>query len=885
MLGDNSTVQQVLGCLCLKPQLLSQVDKYNLTVSDFSTRFFRYIYSAVYGLYAQGASKIEPIDIANYLESDSNAKISFEQNHGVEYVQDAKDFSDVQNFDYYYNRLKKINLLRDLSKQGFDISDYYCDDLTSPRATEINQKFETLTTKDICDGVKRKLLHLEADYAKSEEVQVESAFEGMEALINDISENVSIGLPLQGHIYSRVVNGAEPGALYIRSASSGTGKAIPNSERIPTPDGWKVIGDIKEGDYVFDAFGKPTKVLQIFPQGLKDVWIITFKDGRTVRCCKEHLWSYNTPGQKKSFLQQRRFVTKELQEIIKEPLQGYNGQYMILVPQQYAVEYSKKEHYLPPYVFGTLLGDGSFRQQPCNKSLQFSSETSEIPNYIGDAMGWIVKRSREKNYTWYFSTTEFTKMGQKINVWVEEALQEYPELINAKSEDKYVPRDYLEDSIENRYELLNGLLDTGGSVDEKGRISYWTVSEQLSKDVVELCQSLGFKTHVTIDTHKDSLPCYCIHITGRPEDKLKLFRLKRKKERIENWFNITKRKEANTHNPIIKIEQLNYQEEMTCFIVDNAEHLFLVGDFVPTHNTRSAVADACYLAYPVRFDGRAQQWVQNGSNERVLFIITEQTYSQIRKMILAYLTDINESRFKFSDFGPQERQLITQALKVMEKYRDNFIIIKMPNPTIELLKMMIRENCLTHDISAVFFDYIFINPALLHEFGGASLRNDEILALVSAALKDLAVELNVPVFTSTQVNASADDNRNIRNEASLAGGRATINKADNGAIMARPTKDELDSLASITSTYGIPNIVTDIFKVRSGEWSQVRIWSRFNLGTLKRQDLFITDARLDPIEGFFEGDTIVVQNWDDEKAAEFDKFVKELNDDRLQDNN
>lgn len=525
MLGDNSTVQQVLGCLCLKPQLLSQVDKYNLTVSDFSTRFFRYIYSAIYGLYAQGASKIEPIDIANYLESDSNAKISFEQNHGVEYVQDAKDFSDVQNFDYYYNRLKKINLLRDLSKQGFDISDYYCDDLTSPRATEINQKFETLTTKDICDGVKRKLLHLEADYAKSEEVQVESAFEGMEALINDISENVSVGLPLQGHIYSRVVNGAEPGALYIRSASSGTGK------------------------------------------------------------------------------------------------------------------------------------------------------------------------------------------------------------------------------------------------------------------------------------------------------------------------------------------------------------------------TRSAVADACYLAYPVRFDGRAQQWVQNGSNERVLFIITEQTYSQIRKMILAYLTDINESRFKFSDFGSQERQLIAQALKVMEKYRDNFIIIKMPNPTIELLKMMIRENCLTHNISAVFFDYIFINPALLHEFGGASLRNDEILALVSAALKDLAVELNVPVFTSTQVNAAADDNRNIRNEASLAGGRATINKADNGAIMARPTKDELESLASITATYGIPNIVTDIFKVRSGEWSQVRIWSRFNLGTLKRQDLFITDARLDPIEGFFEGGTIVVQNWDDEKAAEFDKFVRELNDDRLQNNN
>ena len=63
---------------------------------------------------------------------------------------------------------------------------------------------------------------------------------------------------------------------------------------------------------------------------------------------------------------------------------------------------------------------------------------------------------------------------------------------------------------------------------------------------------------------------------------------------------------------------------------------------------------------------------------------------------------------------------------------------------------------------------------------------------MTTALKDLAVELNVGIFTSTQVNASADNNREIRNEASLAGGRATINKADNGIIMARPTNEELD---------------------------------------------------------------------------------------------
>lgn len=153
----------------------------------------------------------------------------------------------------------------------------------------------------------------------------------------------------------------------------------------------------------------------------------------------------------------------------------------------------------------------------------------------------------------------------------------------------------------------------------------------------------------------------------------------------------------------------------------------------------------------------------------------------------------------------------------------------------------------------------------------------EVLLMFSTALKDLAVELNVAMFTATQVNAAADDNKNIRNEASLSGGRSTINKADNGAIMARPSKEELETLQPITAKYGTPNVVTDIFKARSGEWTQVRIWSIVNLGTMKRKDLFITDARLDVIEGFFEDDIYEVQSWDDEEYHTLMNYIDVLN--------
>ena len=81
----------------------------------------------------------------------------------------------------------------------------------------------------------------------------------------------------------------------------------------------------------------------------------------------------------------------------------------------------------------------------------------------------------------------------------------------------------------------------------------------------------------------------------------------------------------------------------------------------------------------------------------------------------------------------------------------------MPEPTIELINAVVRDQCIINEIDVVFYDYIFISPSLVNEFKGTALRNDELLLFMTTALKNLAVELNVAVFTSTQVNAKADD--------------------------------------------------------------------------------------------------------------------------------
>lgn len=121
------------------------------------------------------------------------------------------------------------------------------------------------------------------------------------------------------------------------------------------------------------------------------------------------------------------------------------------------------------------------------------------------------------------------------------------------------------------------------------------------------------------------------------------------------------------------------------------------------------------------------------------------------------------------------------------------------------------------------------------------------LGMFSAALKDLAVELNIFVMTATQVNANGEDNnRSIKNESVIRGARSIVDKVDMGCVMCRPTEEELNILSSVS--HRVPNVVTDVYKMRRGRYTQVRIWSYVDLGSCRKEDLFVTTGRLEIVE-------------------------------------
>lgn len=271
--------------------------------------------------------------------------------------------------------------------------------------------------------------------------------------------------------------------------------------------------------------------------------------------------------------------------------------------------------------------------------------------------------------------------------------------------------------------------------------------------------------------------------------------------------------------------------------------------------TRTSVGDACLLAFPLRYDWKLKKWIKYGRSEKVCLIITEQSMEEVQMMMLAYLSGVNEAAIKRNTWSQEQKRIVYQALKVVETFQNNLTIIRVPNPSISLLDSVIREQVILKKIKYVFYDYVFVSPSLLGEFRGQNLRNDEILLMFSDALKKLAVDLDIFIMTSTQVNAKADDNKDVRNEATLAGSRAIINKADFGCVMARPTKEELVAISDLCETekikweaehiepFQMPNCVTDIYKNRGGADTQMRIWSYLDLGTMKRHDYFVTDSR------------------------------------------
>lgn len=310
-------------------------------------------------------------------------------------------------------------------------------------------------------------------------------------------------------------------------------KALTLDTKIPTPTGFTTMGDIQIGDEVYDRNGDITKVVSKSKLFLKPTYRMLLEDGRELLMSEDHdniIWKrhnaqvkgvkdYQIAGLKEYVMTARDiyedglFWSRQVTEKQKK-----STEYKYFIPKSFkAIDRPDSDFPLDAYTTGVILGGGNI-----------DKDTGFIKEHIGT-----------------------------INVY-----------------DKRVPRKLLDGSYKQRLEVLQGLMDTDGTINKKGSTSFTTVSEGLAKDVQELVWSLGGSAKIVE------------RVTQLPFDRAyqviiyineKLFKLDRK-------ANLQIEVQARDKIGIVSME-LIHTRPTKCITVESPTKSFLAGDYVVTHNS------------------------------------------------------------------------------------------------------------------------------------------------------------------------------------------------------------------------------------------------------------------------------------------------------------
>ena len=350
---------------------------------------------------------------------------------------------------------------------------------------------------------------------------------------------------------------------------------------IPTPNGFVRMADIRAGDFVFDENGLPCKVLATSPTFYdRECYRVVFDDGSSVVADAGHPWTTSTALQRTnarrkvacpnpSFsrrpqCQPQPFSSVVTTEQIARTLTGEAGRSNHSIPLAGPIETPPAVLLVPPYTLGVWLGDGD------TSGGRITTADPEILDYIredGFEVGPAVRKPGNKaaSYAAYKLSKKLRACGVFGN--------------------KHVPSQYLFASPLQRLLLLQGLMDTDGSISlgtkgEKGtRCFFSNTNEKIIDAVMFLCSSLGIKARcalMTQSTKPNAAPIWSVaFITSVP-----VFRLSRKAEKIPS-----KTKSSTKRRFIVAVEPVE-SRPVRCITVDSASHLYLCGpSMIPTHNS------------------------------------------------------------------------------------------------------------------------------------------------------------------------------------------------------------------------------------------------------------------------------------------------------------
>jgi replicative DNA helicase len=256
---DIPSIIQVIGGIYLNPNLLDEDGKYFFNEEDFTEEFHKILFGSIYNLHELGAKEISINAIEDYLEQRPKSYAVYKTNKGQEYLQKLSKSVQLAAFDFYYNRMKKMTLLRMYQSIGMDLSWLYdIDNIMDVKKKQAQEDWlDNSSIEDIAEIIDKKITDIRLKYVDDASNGAELAGNGALELLERLRETPEAGYPLFGPLINTVTRGARLKKFYLRSAATGVGKT-----RAMIADACSIacdeIYDSKEEKWISNGTKEPT---------------------------------------------------------------------------------------------------------------------------------------------------------------------------------------------------------------------------------------------------------------------------------------------------------------------------------------------------------------------------------------------------------------------------------------------------------------------------------------------------------------------------------------------------------------------------------------------------------------------------------------------------
>jgi len=688
--------QAVLGGLMLDSRFLDDVIEI-LSPQDF----YRLEHQTVFQAMVDTCAGFDVVTICEGL--NSSGKLG--EAGGLDYIASlAGDSRGTANLMHYARLVKEKSLARQIIQTGYGISELGFSD-EDDKLQQAQNMIMSLGEEKAPGLVHVNEVTAEVVKELDRRSEVGGGLVGLSSYFRDIDAKTA---------------GLEPGALVVIAGRPSMGKELTlNSMVLLSSGAFKRMGDMIMGDKVASIDGRKSIVTGVFPQGVKPVFRVTFSDGRHLDTGLEHQFEvmcryWDCP---------RVMTTAQLIEKLKVT----RYQRRVFIPNHSGDFGEDNGIILNPYLLGVILGDGGLS----SGSVCVTSSFEHIIEKIRPMLDGAELRLNQK--ITYRIVTDRGKHNPVMS-----ALQVLG-LMGKRSHEKFIPAQYMEATKKTRLELMCGLIDTDGTVEKTGAMTYTTTSRQMAVDVQRLARSLGAYASMS-----DRVSQYS-YLGEKRNGKL-AYTLCISCEHYGDFVTIPHKKSRVVEKQ--KTRRLNIEsisaideEECQCISVSHPRALYMADDYTVTHNTTLGmnIAERAVL-----------------DNKTVLVFSLEMSRDSLMLRAYSSISDLHFAKLRKGAMNQEDWAPFTSALA---KFKDrNFYIDDTPSLTTAQIRSRARrvQRKLSKPIDLIVVDYIQI-------MGDKVDGNDTSrITFISRNLKAIAKEFNCPVVALSQLNRGVEARQDKR---------------------------------------------------------------------------------------------------------------------------